>query len=197
MSNRLLIIQTSPAISGSIVNELTHKFSLNWQLQNISGDVVHRNLSTEPIPHLSTTSPSPHQFELQNTLIDEITSANHILISTPMWNWGPPSVLKAYLDFIILPGKLDTGENQKLRGKKVTILITQGGSCAADSPKAGWDYLTGYLELIARGLGCDDVETISVEFTLADKDSKLAEFLPRKEQSLNNALNQIAARAAE
>ncbi len=195
MPNSLLIIQTSPRVSGSIVNDLTHEFSFKWQLENVAGDVVYRNLSDNPVPHLSISDFHEEHQKLQNDLISELLSSDHIFISTPMWNWGPPSVLKAYLDFIIQPGRLDTGENQNLSGKKVTILITQGGSCSADSPKAGWDYLTGYLELIAKGLGSEDVETISVEFTLADKDSKLAEFLPRKEQSLKNALNRIEKRA--
>lgn len=195
MSSNLLIIQVSPAIQGSVVNDLTREFSFQWQLNNISGDVFYRNLAENPVPHLSVYSEELNQNDLRKVLQDELLEADHIFIATPMWNWGPPSVLKSYFDFIIQPGRLDTSENRKLSGKKVTLLITQGGSCSSDSPKAGWDYLTGYLELIMRGLGSEDLETISVEFTMADKDPKLAEFLPRKEKCLKDALELLEKRS--
>lgn len=198
MQSELLVIQVTPKMLGSIVNDLTQKFIFEWQLANPLGEVTYRNLADNPVPHFSVSQNSAiesKQTELRHTLISEILKADSIFISTPMWNWGPPSVLKAYFDFIIQPGVLDTSNNRKLVGKKVTFLVTQGGSCAPDSPKAGWDHLSGYLRLLAGGLGSEDVEVISIEFTMAEVDSNLAEFVERKVESIKLGQNQICERA--
>lgn len=60
-------------------------------------------------------------------LAQELLSATDVVIATPMWNWNCPAVLKAYIDAIVIPGVLGAGEG-KLAGKRITVVISQGGA---------------------------------------------------------------------
>ncbi len=128
-------------------------------------------------------------------LIEEISGADEILISTPLWNYGVPSVLKAYIDSIVIPGVFDES-TATLAGKKVTFVIAQGGSYADGSPKAGWDYASGFLRQFAGAMGATDVEVIAIEFGLAGVVPALESFIPNKEASIASGKEAAKNRAA-
>lgn len=113
-------------------------------------------------------------------LINEFIGAKYVVIATQMWNWGPPSVLKAYIDQLVLPGTLDPYTQKHLAGKSFTSLIASGGSYK-DTPER--DFLTGYLTFIAKSLGSDDVAAIRTEFTLAGVKPGFEQLIPKKEES--------------
>ena len=113
-------------------------------------------------------------------LINEIIGAKYIVIATQMWNWGPPSVLKAYVDQLVLPGTLDPYTQKHLAGKSFTILIASGGSYGHNSER---DFLTGYLSFIGTQLGSEDVKAIRTEYTLAGVQPGLEHLIPKKEES--------------
>ena len=128
------------------------------------------------------------------TLINEILSATDIVIATPMWNWNCPSVLKAYIDNIVMPGVLSPGMD-KFAGKKFTFCVSQGGSYSVESGKGGWDYLTGYLVMFAKALGASDIELIFSEFGLAGIVPEMAELIGKKEESIATAKEKAISRA--
>jgi len=132
----------------------------------------------------------------RNDLIKEITGVDHIVISTPMWNWSVPSVLKAYIDQIIIPGVLDGSGAAGLTGKKVTFVVAQGGSYAEGAPRHGWDYETGYLKLVASALGSTDVDIILAELTLAGVVPGMESLIGKKEESIAAAKAQAKVRAS-
>lgn len=75
--------------------------------------------------------------------IKELTESKGILVSTPMYNWGTPSVLKAWIDQIVLPGVLDPYSFKLLANKPITVIIACGGSYSEGSWHPEWDYLSG------------------------------------------------------
>jgi FMN-dependent NADH-azoreductase len=100
-----------------------------------------RDLDAVPAPHLdaetifATWTPEDQRPESQKAklaarmvLINEVINAAHIVIATPMFNWSVPSVLKAWIDQLVLPGVLDGHENAKLSGKSWTSIIATGAS---------------------------------------------------------------------
>ncbi len=120
-----------------------------WSAAHADGTVITRDLDTTPVPHLDVESisarfvpeadrsePMAAKWGARTFLIEEISSADDVLISTPMWNWSVPSVLKAYLDNPLIPGVFDEG-TATLAGKKITFVVAQGGSYADGTPKAG------------------------------------------------------------
>lgn len=108
------------------------------------------------------------------TVVDEINrlkSADKLLISSPMWNFSIPYVLKQWIDVIVQPG-LTFGVNREgkyvglLRDKRLQLILASGSGyadrfpLAEDAPKT--DFQTCYLEHIANYIGISDVRTIHV-----------------------------------
>ena len=205
----LLVIEVSPGGENSVSRSISKEFIAEWSAKNPGGKVLTRDLAVNPIPHLdgeaifagytpeearSESMVAKHAF--RHELIEEITSVDHILISTPMWNWAIPSVFKAYIDQIVLPGTLDGSGAAELIGKKVTAIVAQGGSYAEGAPRHGWDYETGYIKLVASALGSTDVEIILAELTLAGVVPGMDALIPQKEASIAAAKAAAKARAA-
>lgn len=207
-SKKLLYISVSPTGDYSTSRQVAAEFLATWRLANPDSEVLERDLSKESIPHLDaeaifanytpveSQSPSmaiKHRYRMD--LINEILSVDEILISAPLWNWSIPSVLKSYIDQIVVTGVLDNGM-PGLKNKKVTFVVAQGGSYKEGTPKAGWDFATGYLELVAKALGATDVETILAEFTLAGVAPGMDFLKDAKAKSLEAALSAARKRAA-
>jgi FMN-dependent NADH-azoreductase len=192
----------------SVSRAVSQEFLAAWSEKNPSGSVISRDFNANPIPHLDAEAifagytPEDSRSESMATkwqyrldLINEITSVDEILISTPMWNWTVPSVLKAYFDQIIIPGVLDGSGADGLKGKKVTFVVAQGGSYREGAPRHGWDYQSGYLKLVANALGATDVEVIMAELTLAPVVEAMNSLIPQMEASIAAAKETARARA--
>jgi FMN-dependent NADH-azoreductase len=131
----LLHIAVSPQGENSRSRALANEFIEAYKTAHPDHDVFNRDIDKEPVPHLdgealiagylpeesrSEGMKSKHQLRLD--LVKEITEADAIVVSTPMWNWSVPSVLKAYIDQIIVIGALDPYSNRKLEGKSLLLL---------------------------------------------------------------------------
>ena len=70
-----------------------------------------------PIPHLDAatgtarlvpadqrTPAQEASFALSVALVDEIKNADTVLLGLPLYNFGPPSTVKAWVDHIVAPG---------------------------------------------------------------------------------------------
>ena len=198
----LLHIEVSPQGDNSISRAISKEFLTTFNEKNPGAVIVTRDLATESIPHLdgetifagftpeanrSEAMQAKHHYRLK--LVNEVNEAKHILISTPMWNFSVPSVLKAWIDQIIISG------TTKVTGK-VTVIVSQGGSYAEGAPRAGWDWETGYLKQVFTSLGATDVEIILSEFGLAGIVPALSNFIEQKNDSIAAAKEAAKLRAA-
>lgn len=63
-------------------------------------------------------------------LINKIESVDHVVITTPIWNFSVPSVLKGMLDRVMTSGRVWSDEKQKKvpgwKGKRFYLLFTMG-----------------------------------------------------------------------
>lgn len=205
----ILQIEVSPSGNYSVSRGVSEEFMSAWKEAHPGGRIIQKDFVNQPVPHLdgeaiyanyspaeqhSPSMKEKHAYRLG--LIEEITGVDEILISTPMWNWSVPSVLKAYFDQIILQGVLDGSGKSGLAGKKVTFIVAQGGSYKDGAPRAGWDFATGYLELVAKALGATDIEVILAEFTLAGVAPGMESLLDAKNASIAAAKDAARKRAA-
>lgn len=151
-------------------------FEAAWLDQLPRGEVVVRDLTTAPVPHLpaeiiprsvglEVDTPAAH---FQDELVDELLNADAVVISTPMYNLGIPSVLKAWIDHIVLLGRtLRVHDDAPTAGVPVTIITAFGGGYGPGVPREGWDHLKPYLDAVFSGILGMDVSFVSVELTLA------------------------------
>ena len=92
--------------------------------------------------------------------IERFKSADAYLISTPMWNFSIPYVLKQYLDIIVQPKFLfrytQKGVEGLVKDKKMVVITSRGGDySAADSQKI--DFQEPYLRAIFGFVGLTDI----------------------------------------
>lgn len=206
----LLHIEASPMGENSVSRAVTAEFLTAWKAANPEGTIVERDLSTNPVPLLDAEAifadytPDADRPEtmaakraLRGELIDEITSADEIVLSTPLWNWSVPGHVKAYIDQLFIPGVFDGSGTNPLAGKKVTVIMAQGGSYKPGTPREGWDFGSGYLETVFRATGAEDIEIILAELTLAGVAPGMDDLIGLKEQSIAAAKEAAATRAAQ
>lgn len=102
---------------------------------------------------------------------NQLKQADVIVISSPMWNFSIPYVLKHYIDVICQPGLTfavsEEGYKGLVLGKKVVLLLARGGDYSAESPGNGYDHQKPYLMTILGLMGMTDVASIELESTMA------------------------------
>jgi FMN-dependent NADH-azoreductase len=109
-------------------------------------------------------------------LANEFKSADKILISVPMWNFGVPYVLKHYIDVITQPGLTfsfspETGFTGLVTGRPATVIQSSAGTYLPGSGAEGADFLTGYLKLWLGFIGFTDIRSLSIAPTGTDPDT--------------------------
>jgi FMN-dependent NADH-azoreductase len=104
-----------------------------------------------PFGGLANTPEQHAAWGAVEALATEFKSANKILISVPMWNFGVPYVLKHYIDVITQPGLTfsfnpATGFAGLVTGRPATVIQSSSGTYLPGSGAEGYDFLTGYLK---------------------------------------------------
>lgn len=93
--------------------------------------------------------------------------ADRYLISTPMWNFSIPYVLKQYIDIIIQPKYLfrytEKGVEGLVKGKRMAVITSRGGDYSAGSPSLSYDLQEPYLRAIFGLVGLADITFINAQ----------------------------------
>jgi FMN-dependent NADH-azoreductase len=122
-----------------------------------------------------------------NELIAELMAADVLVIGAPMYNFGIPAVLKAWVDQVVrlgvtfgYDGPVPVG---LVHGKRAIILATAGGD-ASYYASVGLDFRTSYLRAILGFIGITEVDVIAVDNTaqgvdLSDAQLQIGELLDR------------------
>ena len=160
---RLLKIDTSTRINDSFSRQMAQAFIDAWKSTHPGNEITIRDLALNPVPHVTQatidgmysppdkqTPETTQSTKLARELIAEIKACDILVLSTPMYNFGIPSSLKAYIDQISWPGALfEVQEGGNLvglmKGKKAYI-FTAAGAPYAGSPFEPMDFTTTYLK---------------------------------------------------
>lgn len=90
---------------------------------------------------------------------EQLNAADVVVISAPMWNFGPPAILKAWIDQVIAPNityKLTGSRVEPLHHiKKVVLLVSSGYSYKEDDPR---DALTANIRAAFGLIGVEDID---------------------------------------
>jgi len=107
-------------------------------------------------------------------LVAEVKAADHIVIATPIWNFGVPAALKAWVDQIARAGVTfkysEAGPVGLLEGKRATIVISSGGTEAGSEI----DFATPYLKHVLGFIGIHDVDVVAADRLMVDADASMA-----------------------
>jgi FMN-dependent NADH-azoreductase len=156
--------------------------------------VMVRDLARNPVPHLTSerfgaflSKPEARTAEQEavvrysDLLISELKRADAIVLALPMYNFGVPSTLKAYIDHIARAGVTfrytEQGPVGLLGGRKVYVVATRGGLYAGTPA----DTQTSYVRDILAFLGITDVEFVYAEGLAINEASKAASLAKARE----------------
>ena len=107
-------------------------------------------------------------------LINELEWADHIVLTTPMYNFGVPAALKAWIDLVCRAGVTfrytSNGPVGLLVGKRVDIVITTGGA-PLNSPV---DFVSSYLKQVFNFIGIDEISIIGADQMNVDAKASFA-----------------------
>ncbi|WP_236789034.1 FMN-dependent NADH-azoreductase [Amycolatopsis sp. GM8] len=201
----LLHIDTSIQGERSVTRQLTARAAKVWQAAHPDGTVTYRDFGAEPLPHFDTASGlarmvassdhTPEQaesFALSQELVNDIKRADALLLGLPLYNYGPPSSVKSWVDHLIVPGLAFDPEagTGLLGGRQFVVLAARGGGYGEGTPRAGWDHAEPWLP---HGLSLTGLEPrfITAELTLAATNPAMADLVPLAEQSRAAAEREI------
>lgn len=92
----------------SASRELGATIVARWQRDVRGLDVAYRDLAANPLPHLSGASLAQADADETATaaaVMEEFLSADVIVVGAPMYNFGIPSQLKSWIDWVAVAGK--------------------------------------------------------------------------------------------
>jgi len=164
----------------SVSRQLTAHFAENWKEQVPGGQVVHRDLANSPLGLITDdwiagafSNPAQHSaahrsaLQYSDKLIEELHSAEVIVIGDPMHNFTISARLKAWLDQVVRFGKTfsfgESGPKGLLTGKKVYVFTSRGGAYEPGTPTAQFDFQEPYLRHVLAFIGLTDVTFIHAE----------------------------------
>lgn len=159
--------------------------------------IITRDLVKDSVPHISPTmlgamfggNTDAPELSLSKTLLDELFQSDVLVIEAPMYNFGIPSVLKAWIDHIARAGitfKYNaTGVEGLVVGKKAIIILSSGG-IYSDGPMKAMEHNESYLRAILGFIGITDIEAIRIEGVAygADKAAQAVEAATARAQEL-------------
>jgi FMN-dependent NADH-azoreductase len=197
----LLHIDSSIQGDRSVSRRLTARAADVWRAAHPGGTVTYRDLGSNPVPHFDAATGlaravppelrTPAQvasWALTEELVNEIKDADTILLGLPLYNFGPPSSVKAWVDHLIAPGLSLDPETKAplLGGREFLVLASRGGGYAEGTPRHGWDHAEPWLPHAISLTGLEP-RFITAELTLANTVLAMAELIPLAEQSLAEA----------
>lgn len=157
-------------------SKLANQFVSKWQRANPHGRVVIRDLAANPVPHLTaerfqaflasedTRSEQQKAWVAESeTLIEELEQADVVVIGLPMYNFGIPSMLKAWIDHVARAGRTfrytEHGAVGLLKDRPVYLFAARGGEYRGTPRDTQTAYMTHFLNFV----GIRNIEFIYAE----------------------------------
>jgi len=175
---KLLHIDSSILGEGSVSRTLSAEVVAALRVSQPGIEVTYRDLSAHPFAHLTSThlgalrgAPVDPTLERDvaagKAALDEFLAADIVVVGAPMYNFGVPSQLKAWIDRVAIAGKTfrygALGPEGLCRGKKVIVASSRGGVFSAGTPTAAFDFQETYLRALFDFLGITDVTFVRAE----------------------------------
>jgi FMN-dependent NADH-azoreductase len=176
--SKVLVLNSSALGGASVSNQLVQDVLAELRARDPRLIVTVRDLGANPIPHLNSDSATALRGaaprneaqataqELSDTLIAELKAADTIVIGAPMYNFGIPSTLKAWFDYVLRAGitfrYTEAGPVGLLEGKRAIVIESRGGYYSEGATKV-LDSQEPHLKTLLGFVGIRDTTFIRVE----------------------------------
>ena len=182
----ILRVDGSMRRNGSISRQLTDEVIDHLTAEAPGAGVRTRDLAI-PLPHVTEdwinanftdpderTEAQSKTLALSDTLVEELEAANAIVIGLPIYNFGVPAAVKAWIDLIARAKRTfryaEDGPEGLLTGKTAYVVVASGGTGLGTEIDFATDYLTFALGFV----GIKDVRIIDASAHMKGLDEALA-----------------------
>ncbi|MEM9095084.1 MAG: NAD(P)H-dependent oxidoreductase [Pseudomonadota bacterium] len=178
----VLRIDASARHAGSVSRDLSDKIIARIE----DADVTIRDLAASALPQVDAawieanfTAESDRSAAQKATLaqsdalVAELKAADIVVIGLPIYNFGVPAALKAWIDLVARAGVTFAysaeGPKGLLQGKRAIVAVASGGTEAGSEI----DFATGYLRHFLGFLGITDVDFVAADRLMIDPEQTL------------------------
>ena len=199
--NKILFYKTSPKNEGSISTELG-EYLVNRLSKEGNTNVSKRQLDQIPFInqkiinglYINDNEKTLEQLEalkISDAIVKDVHENDTIIISTPIYNFAAPAVLKAWADLVARLNKTfqytDNGPVGLLKNKKAYIVVSSGGTKIGSEI----DFFTPWMRFFLNFIGIKDVTFISADQLMSDDGSKIIQAKSQINELFNSG-NQVA-----
>lgn len=193
----VLRIDASARHQGSTTRQLADALIDALRVRHGHLPIITRDLALSPPPLLDAdwiaanftepqarTAAQRAALAYSDQLIAELTAADVVILGVPVYNFGVPAALKAWIDLVararVTFRYSENGPQGLLEGKRAYVVLASGG-VAAGGPT---DFASGYLRQVLGFLGITDVEVIAADQAMLRSDAvsrarrRIGELLP-------------------
>jgi len=175
----ILHLISSPRKENAVSIKLGSAIVAQLQSKYPDSSVVEVDLTAQGIEHLNAAhlkgffTPEDQQsiadkqsIAYSNAAINQLLSADFIVIGAPMYNFTIHSSLKAWIDQVARAGKTfrysESGPEGLVVGKRVYLAVASGGVYSAGDYQP-YDFVVPYLTSVLAFLGMTDVSVYRAE----------------------------------
>ena len=169
----ILRVDSSMRQHGSVSRELADSVVAQLRADLPDSDIVWRDLKSG-VGHVNSAwrdaslgAPASRSGEdrallaQSDALIAEVERADIMVFAVPIYNFGIPAALKAWVDMVCrdnVDGATATSLGNRKRQKQAIVILTSNYTRAG----ADDEFAKAYLQFILRFIGCTDVSMIDV-----------------------------------
>ena len=211
----LLVINSSGRCARSVTRHLTSRFAAAWAERHPQGEVIVRDVGLNPPPPINESwiaaafaepgerSPAMREtLAVSEALVEELYHATALVVGVPMYNFGMPAALKAYVDQIVRVGRtfafhVDAAEPyEPLIPSKPVVIITSAGAAGYEpgGPAAHLNFLEPHLEAVFKFIGLAEISFVRVgaeEF----KDRRFKQAMAEAERAVDEIVSRLSTGA--
>lgn len=178
---KLLHIDSSPLAGASASRVLARRTVERWLATHPGTSVEYLDLVADPPAHLDADALGfrlpPNAAELtpaqrrenavSERLVRQFLDADVIVVGAPLYNFGIPSQLKAWIDRVAQAGRTfrytADGPQGLAGGKTVIVVSTRGGQYAGIPAMEAMEHQESYLKAVFGFFGITDVRVVRAE----------------------------------
>lgn len=174
----LLYVNTSLGGEHSHSRRLAEAFLAAWQQDFPQDTLLERDLAENPPPLINAAftgalykpaedySPAEARImAVSDAYVGELLAADYLVLAAPVYNFTLPTLLKAYFDLILRPGRTfvsaPDGSRGLLGGRRVLVISARLGDYSPGSGREHFDFHEPYLRFVLGRLGITDVSYVA------------------------------------
>jgi FMN-dependent NADH-azoreductase len=181
---KVLVINSSARALRSKSRKLAEIFIDHWKSIHNDPIIQYRELGNTDVPHMNEswiaaafkpeaerTEEEVEALKISDTYISELREADIIVLSSPMYNWSIPSVLKAYIDQIVRVNEtfkfnsanMENPYTGMLENKTLFLLLSRGepGYEKGDHNEH-MNFQSTYLKTVFNIMGINNIHVVAI-----------------------------------